>query len=222
MKQSSIFEGTLRPFATLTPPLRGSLRTTASALVMLLALTACESGSVQETLGLSRTAPDEFTVVSRPSLSVPPEFNLRPPKPGEPPRGASADEQARAALLGKEAKPTETIDSIVDPKNPTAVPPVLESSGPTVAGDALLKRAGADMAKDDIRDLLGGDAERKDANKEAKSLIERLSGGKKEPVVDAKKEAERLRDNKDKGKPVTEGEVQVEKPKSPTVIDRIF
>jgi len=178
---------------------------------------------VQDTLGLSRTAPDEFTVVSRPSLSVPPEFSLRPPKPGEPPRGASAEEQARAALLGKEAKPQETIDSIIDPtSNPTAVSPVLESSGSTPAGDALLKRAGAENAKSDIRDLLGGDAQRKDTNTEAKSLFERVSGGKKEPVVDPKKEAERIRDNKDKGKPITEGEVQVEKPKSPTVLDRIF
>ena len=229
----SILEGEKSPYATLTPSLRKNMTfshalpgwnptqgITALLLVATLALTACDSSTMSDTLGLNRTAPDEFTVVSRPSLSVPPEFSLRPPRPGEPPRGASADEQARAALLGKEAKPQETIDSIREPNTPSGVTPVLESPGGSAGSDALLKRAGAENAKDDIRDQLGGDAAAPNKT-ESKSLLEKLSGGKQEPVVDAKKEAERLRNNKDSGKPATEGETPIDKSK-PSVLDRIF
>lgn len=37
------------------------------------------SGSVRDNLGMRRSAPNEFKVVSNPPLSVPPEFSLRPP-----------------------------------------------------------------------------------------------------------------------------------------------
>ena len=45
----------------------------------LIALAACDSNTVKDTLGLERTAPDEYRVVSRPPLSVPPDFTMRPP-----------------------------------------------------------------------------------------------------------------------------------------------
>lgn len=69
-------------------------------MVSLLALTACESGEVRDSLGLGRTAPDEFVVVSRPALSVPPEFTLVPPEPGAEGPRASTEEMAREALIG--------------------------------------------------------------------------------------------------------------------------
>lgn len=37
----------------------------------------------QETLGLSRVEPDEFSVVDRKPLSVPPGYGLKPPVPGQ-------------------------------------------------------------------------------------------------------------------------------------------
>ncbi|NJR20240.1 MAG: DUF3035 domain-containing protein, partial [Hyphomonadaceae bacterium] len=46
-------------------------------------------------------APDEFRVVSKAPLVVPPEFNLRPPRPGEArPMELRADLQARTAVFG--------------------------------------------------------------------------------------------------------------------------
>lgn len=69
-------------------------------MVSLLALTACESGEVRDSLGLGRTAPDEFVVVSRPALSVPPDFTLVPPEPGAEGPRASTEEMAREALIG--------------------------------------------------------------------------------------------------------------------------
>jgi hypothetical protein len=192
-------------------------------IAALCALSACDSGTVSDTLGLNRTAPDEFTVVSRPPLSMPPEFSLRPPRPGEAPRGASADATARGFLLGKDAKPEETIDSIMEPSTPSAVTPVVSKTTPSGASEAFLKRAGANRASGDIRQQLGQDAATPADTSNAKTLLEQLSGKEKpEPVVDAKKEAERLRSNKDEGKPATEGDVPVEKTKRPTLFDRIF
>lgn len=50
-------------------------------------------------MGLSPSAPDEFAVESRAPLTIPPEFDLRPPQPGAPrPQEVSAAERARKAI----------------------------------------------------------------------------------------------------------------------------
>ncbi len=192
-------------------------------LLMPLLLAACADGSVRDTLGLNRDAPDEFTVVSRPPLSVPPEFNLRPPRPGAPALGPSANEQARGVILGKPASTLPDVNSLTEPTVPTAVTPVIESEAPSQATSTFMKHVGTDSADEHIRSQLGEDATKPVDNQKAQSLYEELVGADKaEPVVDAKKEAERLRDNKEAGKPVTEGDVPVEETKPPSVIDRIF
>jgi hypothetical protein len=45
-----------------------------------LLLSACSNW--KQTLGIEPTSPDEFAVESRAPLTVPPDFNLRPPEPG--------------------------------------------------------------------------------------------------------------------------------------------
>ena len=51
--------------------------------------------------GGDRTGPDEFRTVTIAPLTVPPEYNLRLPRPGEPrPEEIYPDQRARAALLG--------------------------------------------------------------------------------------------------------------------------
>jgi hypothetical protein len=190
-------------------------------LVPLALLAACANSDVRETLGINREAPDEFVVVSRPPLSLPPEFELRPPKPGEPQRIPSAEEEARRQLLGTPSQPA-SLDDAATTASETAVAPVLTADAPSGATSSFLSKVGADKADDSIRDKLGKDAIRP-PSKEAQSLYEEIVGSEKsDPVVDAKKEAERLRANKDTGKPVTEGETPNadEKPKS--VIDEIF
>jgi hypothetical protein len=50
-------------------------------------------------IGLERTAPDEFAVESRAPLTIPPDFDLRPPQPGAArPQEATAAEKARKAI----------------------------------------------------------------------------------------------------------------------------
>lgn len=194
-----------------------------AVLLLLPLLAACTDGNVADTLGLNRSAPDEFTVVSRPSLAVPPEFNLRPPVPGAPPRAPSAEATARGLVLGQPAEPQETIDTIVEPTGATAVTPVVRREGTSQAAEAFLSKAGADKASDTIRTQLGADATTPVDTSKATSLYEKMTGAaKNEPVVDAKKEAERLRANKDEGKAVNEGDVPVEPVKPPSVVDRIF
>jgi hypothetical protein len=65
-----------------------------------LAMTAC-GGTVQERLGMSRRAPDEFQVVRRQPLVIPPEYRL--PAPGTPSPAQQRRDVARdvqTALLG--------------------------------------------------------------------------------------------------------------------------
>lgn len=82
---------------------RRALAATALILSAAMALTAC-SGARRAT-GADRSRPDEFRIVTMAPLEVPPEYNLRPPRPGEPrPQEYSANEQARRALLGGEVE----------------------------------------------------------------------------------------------------------------------
>lgn len=187
-----------------------------------LLLSACSDGSVADTLGLSRNAPDEFVVVSRPPLSVPPEFNLRPPRPGEAPLGMSADEKARQLITGKTA-PLSDPNQLQAPTVETAVTPVTRNDALSTGANSLLKRAGANNADESVRDKLQVDAATPADTSKATTLLDEISGAEKsEPTVDAKKEAERLRANKDAGKPITEGDVPEEAPKKRSLLDRIF
>jgi hypothetical protein len=54
-------------------------------------------------VGASKTTPDEFRIVTQAPLTLPPDYNLRPPRPGEPrPYELEPDAEARAALFGDE------------------------------------------------------------------------------------------------------------------------
>ena len=73
----------------------------AVAVVLLagLGLSGCQSAS--KALGMSKVVPDEFRVVTKAPLVVPPDYALRPPAPGEPrPQELQPESAARAALLG--------------------------------------------------------------------------------------------------------------------------
>jgi hypothetical protein len=73
----------------------------AGCLLLAGALSGC-SGSVGETLGVGRRAPDEFQVVRRAPLVLPPDYALRPPQPGaEPSQQQDTSAQAQALLTGR-------------------------------------------------------------------------------------------------------------------------
>jgi len=143
-------------------------------LAGVLFLSGC-SGA-KETLGLDQQkAPDEFAVVRRAPLSLPPEYSLRPPVPGAPrPQEVAASDQAKGVVLGQG---TEVVSSMGE------------------AEGAFLARVGVDGVDPDIRRKVDAEtAVRVDKNKPVVQKI--LSIGSDEipaVIVDAKAEAERLK-----------------------------
>ena len=71
----------------------------AIAVVGAVGLAGCTS--TRKALGMEKVVPDEFRVVSKAPLVVPPDYALRPPAPGEPrPQELQPESAARSALLG--------------------------------------------------------------------------------------------------------------------------
>jgi len=68
-----------------------------AGLSSLLAVSGCTD--VKRAVGLEKVAPDEFAVESRAPLTIPPDFDLRPPQPGAGrPQEASAASKAQGAI----------------------------------------------------------------------------------------------------------------------------
>ena len=59
-------------------------------------LGGCEK--LNQVLGPSKQAPDEFTVYSRVPLAIPPDYGLHPPKPGAP-RPQNLENRGRARAV---------------------------------------------------------------------------------------------------------------------------
>lgn len=79
----------------------------AAALVGAVGLSGCSTAS--KALGMSKVTPDEFRVVTKPPLVVPPDFSLRPPAPGEPrPQELQPESAARQALANERASEART------------------------------------------------------------------------------------------------------------------
>ena len=77
----------------------GAARAAGVLLVAAGLLAGCSEA--RQAMGLGKRAPDEFTVVKRAPLSLPPEYSLRPPEPGAPrPQEPSPTAQARQQVLG--------------------------------------------------------------------------------------------------------------------------
>lgn len=162
-----------------------------------LALGACEG--VKEQLGLTKQSPDEFRVVSRAPLTIPPEFSLRPPRPGAPrPQEGTPTQQAKTAVFRAD-----------DQRQGVQV-----SSAGSTGEAALLDAAGADEAEPNIREIV--ERETLQLNDESETFIDTLVFWRDQPpqgdIVDAEAEADRLRENAALGRPVTEGETpQIER-----------
>lgn len=72
----------------------------ASALIAAVGLAGCTS--TRKALGMNKVTPDEFRIVTKAPLVVPPDYALRPPAPGQPrPQELQPESAARLALLGQ-------------------------------------------------------------------------------------------------------------------------
>jgi len=175
----------------------------------LLGLPGC--GSVKSTLGLDRKAPDEFAVVSRAPLSLPPDYALRPPRPGERrPQDAPQREQARAVLTGLPVNQTPAAPGearAVERAAPAGELGAAGSggSGLTAGETALLGKIGASTADPDIRRRVN--EEQAILAADDRGFVERLMFWRTRQtpvdVVDAPKEQQRVQESVALGTPVT-------------------
>lgn len=79
----------------------------ATAVIAAMGLSGC--GGARKALGMSKVTPDEFRVVTKAPLVVPPDYALRPPAPGEPrPQELQPESAARAAILGQREAETRS------------------------------------------------------------------------------------------------------------------
>ncbi len=173
-----------------------SIRRFGLILVAGATLTAC--GDVKQQLGFTREAPDEFTVLSRAPLTIPPDFALRPPKPGavRPQEGTEKD-AARDALLGKSRQSAR------------AYAKALETDTSLTAGEKeLLTKSAAYEADPNIRAIV--DQETTTLAMEKASFTDHLvfweDRSYKGTAVDAAKEQKRLQENMALGKSLADGE----------------
>jgi len=119
---------------------RARLAGTAALVVATGLLTGCNS--FREATGANKDAPDEFAVVTKAPLIIPPDFNLKPPRPGAPPANQlSSTDAAQAALYN------------TDPATTAAAIPGNLSQGEKL----LLAYAGAAAADSGIRQVIAAD-----------------------------------------------------------------
>jgi len=112
----------------------------AAIVVAGLSLVACDS--IRDAAGITKQPPDEFAVVTKAPLIIPPDFNLHPPKPGAAPLNQTSPTQAaEAALYGDD--PNTIAASITGNYSP-AEKLLLANSGAAVADDSIRRTIAAD------------------------------------------------------------------------------
>ena len=168
----------------------------------VIALAGCSD--VSKTLGLTRDAPDEFTVTTRAPLAMPPQYTLSPPRPGLPrPQEQSERAKAEQALV---------------PQTALGTPPTSPSPGQ----EALVQAAGP-AAASDIRTEVDQEAKR---NESHEGFFDRLMFWRQSQppgiVVDPQKEAQRLRENAALGQSQDTGVTPVVQPKKRGLLEGLF
>ena len=184
-------------------------------LGLAVALGGC-GNQIRQALGMTKHSPDEFLTVAHAPLTLPPDYNLRPPQPGAPrPQEGTASEQAQTALYANNGGTALSTGSSYDTSNEAA-----QSAGEV----ALLQNAGAAGIDPGIRAQI--DTETAAQIERDQTLIERLVfWHNPEPyglVVDPVAESKRLQENQALGKPVTEGETPVILTRRKGVLEGIF
>jgi hypothetical protein len=148
---------------------------------LMLGMVAAALGA---TACASNRTPDEFRVVRKAPLTVPPDYNLRPPAPGEArPQELLPDAQARVAVfgtdIGREASQGEKL---------------------------FIAAAGGDAVDRAVRQQVDYDsAQTLRKNRSFADMILSFGQAPREPVVDASAEAERLRSEQELTNEVTGG-----------------
>jgi hypothetical protein len=160
--------------------------------------------------GGNKQAPDEFQVVAQQPLSIPPNADLRPPRPGAPrPQDTAPQVQARAIVTGGPVPPPGT---------------VMASGTESQSEVALLTKAGATGADPNIRNTVNEESRILAEND--RSFIDTLIFWRKTPepgtVVDPAKEQQRIQQTQAVGQSVTTGATPVIERRKRGILEGIF
>jgi hypothetical protein len=186
--------------------LRGGLSATCLLTVSALTLAGCGGGGgLARTFGLTRDAPNEFTVTTQAPLSMPPDFALRPPEPGAPrPMEQSESKQAEEALA---------------PQTALAAP----QTGLSPGQQALVQEAGPPVAPG-IRQEVNQEAHAQAAAND--SFMNHLLFWRRPTppgiVVDPRKEAQRLREDAALGQSPEVGDTPIIQPRKKGWFEDLF
>lgn len=154
------------------------------------AATGCST--VSRAVGAAKVSPDEYRVVSQAPLTLPPDYSLRPPRPGEPrPQELQPADDARAALFGQDV-----------------------AANATQGERTLVTHAGAETVDPNIRDTI--DFESQGVVRRNEDFVNRLlsfgsSGAAPAAPLDAAAEQQRLQDEEQVRRATGGGQVTIER-----------
>ena len=181
----------------------------------LAAVTLCACQDLRQAVGLDKSIPDEFTVVARAPLAVPPDFSMRPPQPGAAPtQEVTPEDRARGAVFHAAGGPQGTLP-------PAAA---TRSNGET----DFLRDAGAGTTDPNIRQEISHD--REVAPDDERTFADQLLFWRPTPPlksdqpVDPTKESERIKQAQAAGQPIAPSEQAgppptIERKKSTSILD---
>ena len=168
------------------------------AIILTILLTGCSSA--RDIVGLGKQSPDEFEVVTRAPLSLPPDYGLRVPIPN--------------ISRTQEKSVRDSADDLISSRGSSSRQKLsrrnrLGATSP--AEDAILGRAQARSSDDSIRAKLSSD--NKTISGTDKKLIDKIIfwQGAEKPgaILDPEKESKRINDLKSDGKTIANGDVPV-------------
>lgn len=101
-----------------------------AAPLAMLVLAGCHSGPKGGVFASRKGVPDEFAVGRAAPLTVPPDFALVPPKPGQPrPQEADSSTQALTALFGGPRPVSQGEAALLQAAGPAAEPGIRSEAG---------------------------------------------------------------------------------------------
>jgi hypothetical protein len=192
--------------------MRYRLPVLACAILAGSALSGCSGSDTRKALGLEKAPPDEFAVVARAPLSLPPDYQLRPPQPGATrPQEGTVQQQARQSIFRAGQADAKPLGNLVQ-------------GGRSDAEMALLRQARAGEADTSIRQTINAEATRQfEADR---SFVDTILFWRRPDlpgqVIDARAENQRLRENLALGKAATEGDTPVIQRKKKSLLEGIF
>jgi len=168
----------------------------ACAALAASALSVAGCGDFKRALGMEKVVPDEFAVTTPAPLALPPDYALRPPKPGEArPQDVSPIDQAK-----------QTVFRAVPQQASLPAPATDRSPG---EGD-FLRQAGAANAPADIRQIVNADAD--NAGNYSPTFVDKLlfwnqktAKAPPDETIDPGQEAARIKAAKAAGEAVDSG-----------------